>query len=160
LQTTFTLRQFKPSDLDRVMYINRACLPENYSPYFFMDLNERYPATFVVAEQEGDVVGYIMCRVETGFSNFGLLGVSKKGHVVSIAVLPAYQRKGVGTALMEEAMKNMRFYKAKECYLEVRVSNVAAVEMYKKLGLAVVRTSKGYYANGESALVMAKKLRK
>jgi len=125
-----------------------------------MDLNERYPATFVVAEQEGDVVGYIMCRVETGFSNFGLLGVSKKGHVVSIAVLPAYQRKGVGIALMEEAMKNMRFYKAKECYLEVRVSNVAAVEMYKKLGLAVVRTSKGYYANGESALVMAKKLRK
>lgn len=125
-----------------------------------MDLNKRYPATFVVAEQEGDVVGYIMCRVETGFSNFGLLGVSKKGHVVSIAVLPAYQRKGVGTALMEEAMKNMRFYKAKECYLEVRVSNVAAVEMYKKLGLAVVRTSKGYYANGESALVLARKLRK
>jgi ribosomal-protein-alanine N-acetyltransferase len=125
-----------------------------------MDLYKRYPATFVVAEETGNVVGYIMCRMETGFSNFGLFGVSRKGHVVSVAVLPEYQRKGVGTALMEEAMKNMRFYKAKECYLEVRVSNVAAVEMYKKLGMEVVRTSKGYYADGESAFVMAKKLHK
>jgi len=125
-----------------------------------MDLYERNPATFVVAEQDGDVVGYIMCRVETGFSNFGLLGISKKGHVVSIAVLPEYQRRGVGAALMEEAMNNMHFYKAKECYLEVRVSNVAAVEMYKKLDFDVVRMSKGYYANGEDAYLMAKKIRR
>lgn len=113
-----------------------------------------------MAELGGDVVGYIMCRMERGFSNFGLFGVSKKGHVVSIAVLPEYQRKGMGVALMEEAMKNMRLYRAKECYLEVRVSNVAAVEMYKKLGFEKVRTSKGYYADGESALVMAKKIEK
>lgn len=125
-----------------------------------MDIYERYPATFIVAEDEGSVVGYIMCRVETGFSSFGLLGICKKGHVISIAVLPEYQRKGMGTALMEETMKNMRLYKAKECYLEVRVTNNPAVMMYEKLGFIITRTSAGYYADGEDAYVMSKKLKK
>jgi ribosomal-protein-alanine N-acetyltransferase len=125
-----------------------------------MELHKRYPATFIVADQENDIVGYIMCRIETGFSNFGLLGIGKKGHVVSVAVLPEYQHKGIGSALTQEAMKNMRAYKAKECYLEVRVTNTTAITMYKKLGLQIVRTSSGYYADGESAYVMAKKLAK
>jgi ribosomal-protein-alanine N-acetyltransferase len=125
-----------------------------------MELHKRYPATFIVADQENDIVGYIMCRIETGFSNFGLLGIGKKGHVVSVAVLPEYQQKGIGSALTQEAMKNMRVYKAKECYLEVRVTNTPAITMYKKIGLQIVRTSSGYYADGESAYVMAKKFAK
>jgi ribosomal-protein-alanine N-acetyltransferase len=125
-----------------------------------MELHKRYPATFIVADQENDIVGYIMCRIETGFSNFGLLGIGKKGHVVSVAVLPEYQQKGIGSALTQKAIKNMRVYKAKECYLEVRVTNNPAITMYKKLGLQIVRTSSGYYADGESAYVMAKKLAK
>ncbi len=160
MQTTFTLRQFKPSDLDKVIEINRVCLPENYSPYFFMEIFERFPATFIVAELDGDMVGYIMCRIETGFSSMGILSISKKGHVVSVAVLPKYQRKGLGMALMNETMKNMRLYRAKECFLEVRASNTPAVDMYKKLGFQVARTAKGYYADGEDAYVMTKKLAK
>lgn len=160
MQTTFTLRPFEPGDLEKVIQINRVCLPENYSTYFFMDIYERYPATFIVAEHGHNIVGYIMCRIETGFSSFGLFSISKKGHVVSVAVLPEFQRKGVGIALTKEAMKNMRLYKAKECYLEVRVSNVPAASMYKKLGLQVVRTARRYYADGENAYVMAMKLKK
>ena len=158
MQTTFTLRQFKPRDLERVIHINRVCLPENYSSYFFMEIYQRYPAAFIVAAQEHEIVGYIMCRVETGFSSLGLFSISKKGHIVSIAVLPEYQRKGVGTALIKEAMKNLCFYKAKGCYLEVRVTNVAAVNMYRKLGFEVVRTAHGYYADNEDAYVMSKKI--
>ncbi len=124
-----------------------------------MNLHERYPATFIVAEQGSEITGYIMCRIETGFTNYGLLGISKKGHVVSIAVLPESQRRGVGSALMKEAMKSMLLHKTKECYLEVRVSNVPAVNMYKKLEFQIVRTKHGYYADREDAYVMAKKLK-
>ena len=158
MQTTFILRQFRPGDLRKVIDINRVSLPENYSTYFFMDIYKRYPATFIVAEREHNVVGYIMCRIETGFPNLGLLGIPKKGHVISVAVLQKYQHEGVGTALMEKAMKNMKLYKAKECYLEVRTSNIPAVSMYKKLGFQVVRTAHGYYADKEDAYVMAKRL--
>jgi len=140
------------------MHINRVCLPENYATYFFLDLYERFPETFIVAEEDGEVVGYIMCRIETGLPDFGLLGIAKKGHVISIAVLPEHQRKGIGTALMKEAIAGMRIYKGKECYLEVRVSNTPAVNLYKKLGFESSKVVHGYYADGEAAYIMSCKL--
>jgi len=158
VQTTFTLRRFQPSDLEKVIHINAVCLPENYSSYFFMDLYAHYPDTFIVAEVYGELVGYIMCRIETGLPGFGLLGITKRGHVISIAVLPEYQRKGIGQALLEEVMLSMRTYKAKECYLEVRTSNIPAINLYKKLGFDTSRTINGYYADGEAAAVMTCKL--
>lgn len=158
LQTTFTLRRFEPSDLEWVMRINRVCLPENYTTFFFMNLYQRFPETFIVAEENGEVVGYIMCRIETGIPSLKPLGIKRKGHVISVAVLPEHQREGVGYALMREVMQAMVNYKAKECYLEVRASNVAAVNLYRKMGFEVARTIRGYYADGEAAYVLARKL--
>jgi len=158
MQTTFILRHFQPDDLERVMHINRVCLPENYATYFFMDLYERFPETFIVAEEEGELVGYAMCRIETGLPDFGLLGIAKRGHLISIAVLPEHRRRGIGTALMKEVMAGMRVYKAKECYLEVRVRNTPAVNLYKKLQFEVSRVVHAYYADGEDAYIMRLKL--
>ena len=140
------------------MHINRVCLPENYTTSFFMNLYQRFPETFIVAEENGDVVGYVMCRIETGIPSFKLLGITRKGHVISIAVLPEHQREGIGCALMREAMEAMVNYKAKECYLEVRASNVPAVNLYRKIGFEIIRTIRGYYADGEAAYLMARKL--
>jgi ribosomal-protein-alanine N-acetyltransferase len=111
-----------------------------------------------VATVDGKVIGYIMCRVEVGLSNFGFGGLLKKGHIVSIAVLPEYRRKGVGKALINTAIEGMRFYNAKQCFLEVRMTNISAVGMYKNLGFEVTRTIHGYYADGEDAYVMSRKL--
>ena len=158
VQTTFSLRRFQPDDLERIMHINRICLPENYAPYFFMDLYERFPETFIVAEEDGELVGYVMCRIETGLPDFGLLGIAKRGHVISIAVLPEHQREGIGTALMNEAIVSMRVYKAKECYLEVRVSNTSGVKLYEKLRFEVSRVVHNYYTDGEDAYIMSLKL--
>jgi len=158
VQTTFALRRFQPDDLEKVVHINQVCLPENYSTYFFMDLYERHPETFIVAEVAGELAGYIMCRIETGLPDFGLFGIAKRGHVISVAVLPEYQRKGIGEALIREAMLRMRQYKAKECYLEVRVTNTPAINLYKKLDFETSRTVRGYYADGEDAAVMTRKL--
>jgi len=148
------------NDLERITYINRTCLPENYSDYFFVDLHRRFPETFIVAEENGEVVGYIMCRIETGLSSSIFRGLVKKGHIVSVAVLPEYRRKGIGEALVVKAMESMRLYKAKHCFLEVRVANTAAVDLYQKLGFEVSRTVRGYYADGEGAYVMKIKLEK
>jgi len=158
MQQTFKLRKFTPDDLQNVMQINRVCLPENYMDFFFIDLHQRFPETFIVAEENGKIVGYIMCRIEVGLSNFGLGGLIRKGHVVSIAVLPQGRRKGAAQALMTEALKGMTHYNAKLCYLEVRVTNDPGVSLYKKLGFEVSRTLNGYYSDGENAYVMTKKL--
>jgi len=158
LQETYTLRKFTLSDLQKVMEINRTCLPENYTDFFFVDLYRRFPETFVVAEAEAEVAGYIMCRIEVGLGSLGLGGLVKKGHVVSVAVTPEHRRKGIGEALVTSAMGAMRQYNAKQCYLEVRVTNEPAIKMYKKLDFEVTRTAHGYYADGEDAHVMSRKL--
>ncbi len=155
---TYKLRNFTLNDLERVTYINSVSLPENYTDFFFVDLYRRFPETFIVAESNGEVVGYIMCRIETGMSNFGLSGIIKKGHIVSVAVLPNHRRKGIGEALITKALEAMQSYGAKQCYLEVRVTNEEAIGLYKKIGYEVTRTIRGYYADGENAHVMAKKL--
>jgi ribosomal-protein-alanine N-acetyltransferase len=158
LQGVYELRKFTINDLASVTQINTACLPENYTDIFFVDLFRRYPETFVVAEEDGKIAGYIMCRIEVGLSNLGLSGVVKKGHVVSVAVLSEHRRKGVGKALVIKALEGMRRYGAKQCYLEVRVTNQEAISLYKKLDFEVSRTIHGYYADGEDAFVMTVKL--
>ena len=158
MQETFKFRKFEPDDLQDVMRINRVCLPENYTDMFFVDLHERFPDTFIVAEEDHELVGYIMSRIEVGLSNFGLGGLIRKGHVVSLAVMPQARRKGVASALLKAGMEGMSGYKARQIYLEVRVTNGAGVDLYKKVGLEVTRTIPGYYSDGEDAYVMSKKL--
>ena len=158
MQQTFKLRKFVPDDLQNVMQINRVCLPENYTDFFFVDLHQRFPETFIVAEEDGKISGYIMCRVEVGLSNFGLGGLIRKGHVVSIAVLPQNRRKGVASALIKRALEGMVYYKAKQGFLEVRVTNEAGISLYKNLGFEITRTVNGYYSDGEDAYVMTKRL--
>jgi len=152
LERKFTLRRFREEDLREVTYINRTCLPENYTAYFFIELYMSYPETFIVAEVDNRVVGYIMCRIETGFSGFSPI---KRGHIISIAVLPGYRRMGIGEALLREALRAMiEHYGVRECYLEVRVSNMPAINLYRKLGFEVDKIIRGYYADGENAYLM------
>lgn len=154
----YYLRRFTEFDLDKVMNINMKCLPENYMSSFFLDLYKSYPETFLVAETEGQITGYIMCRVESGFSELNRFKFAKKGHVVSIAVLPNHRRKGVGVALMVASMKGMVNYGCGECYLEVRESNQSAISMYQKLGFRILRKINGYYFDGENATIMGRKV--
>jgi len=159
LDPSYILRRFELRDLPRVISINRRCLPENYSESFFISHYENFPEIFLVAEKDGEVVGYIMCRIESDFSGISFIPFSfpKKGHIISIAVLPEHQRKGIGRALIEKALENMaKIYNAKKCYLEVRVSNYPAINLYKKVGFEVQRIVRGYYADGENAYIMSK----
>ena len=159
LDPEIKLRKFEPKDLEEVMYINKTCLPENYPSYFFMDHFRRFPDIFLVAEINGRIVGYIMCRIETSLLDLRHFSWGKRGHTISIAVLPQYRRRGIGYALVSNALKAMsKTYGAKECYLEVRVSNTPAINLYRKLGFEVQRVIKGYYADGEDAYMMVKKL--
>ena len=52
----------------------------------------------------------------------------------------------------------MPLYGAKECYLEVRRGNTEAVKLYERVGFRVTRTMHKYYADGEDAYQMVKKL--
>lgn len=156
-KSTFTLRNVRLDDVDQIMKINRLALPENYPYYFFVEHVKDYDKAFYVAVIDGDIVGYIMPRIEYGFSNFkSLPSLVKKGHVVSIAVLEQFRNQGIGSSLLEASMKSMKDdYGAEEVYLEVRVSNYPAISMYEKHGFVKIKVLKHYYADGEDAYLMA-----
>jgi ribosomal-protein-alanine N-acetyltransferase len=158
IQKNHALRGFGPGDLDAVMNINRVCLPENYAPYFFLDTFNTLPEAFIIAESDGQVVGYIMCRLEHGFSDLRKLRFARKGHIVSVAVMPDYRNMGIGASLAQQALAAMSARQVDECYLEVRVSNYPAINLYKKLGFEVTRTIPRYYFDASDAYVMSKPL--
>ena len=151
----YDIRRCDREDIESVMLINSKTLPEHYSDYFYFEILSEFPETFLVAELAGEVVGYIMCRVEYGFSHLKKLGLARKGHVISIAVLEEHRGKGVGTRLMTTAHQEVVKKSASEMYLEVRVSNTEAVMLYERLGYKVTGRLEAYYKDGEPALLMA-----
>ena len=148
------IRRCDPSDIIPVMEINMKTLPEHYSDYFYESLLSELPEAFLVAEINRKLVGYIMCKIEYGFSNFKKLGFVKKGHVVSVAVLEEHRKKGIGRALVEEAISGVKIKKTDELYLEVRCSNNEAVKLYEKIGFTIKQRLKAYYRDGEDAYLM------
>ena len=149
------LRRCELGDIIPVMEINLSTLPEHYSDYFYESLLEELPEAFIVAEISGKVIGYIMCKMEHGFSNFKKLGFVKKGHVVSIAVMDEHRGKGFGSTIVNEAINGVKIRQCSELYLEVRCSNNDAVRLYEKLGFSIIQRLKAYYRDGEDAYVMS-----
>jgi len=153
-----TIREVREEDLDQVIEINLISLKEHYPVQFWRDHLQLWGKIFLVAEVDSRIVGYVMTRIERGFS-FLRRFLRKLGHVVSIAVHPNYRRRGIGSALMVEVLRRMKdLYNVDEAYLEVRVSNIPAIKLYEKLGFKIVKVIKHYYADGEDAYLMAREL--
>lgn len=150
----YVIRRCEVGDLIPVMELNMKTLPEHYSDYFYESLLSEMPEAFLVAEIKGRIMGYIMCKTEFGFSNFKKLGFVKKGHIVSVAVLDEHRQKGIGKALVDEAIQGAKLKKCDELYLEVRCSNTSGVKLYEKLGFIIKQRHKSYYRDGEDAFLM------
>jgi len=158
LSDSIVVREASQEDLDDVIAINMETLPEHYPREFWREHLRKWNKSFLVAEVDGKIVGYVMCRVEWGWG-FIKNKLLKKGHVISIAVRPGYRRRGIGEKLMVEAMRALKeHYGAEEIYLEVRVSNTPAINLYKKLGFKIIKIIASYYLDGEDAYVMAREL--
>ncbi len=154
----YVIREAREEDLDEVININMISLKEHYPRSFWEDHLRTWNKAFLVAEASSRIVGYIMCRIESGFC-YLRRGWCRLGHIISIAIHPNFRRKGIGTSLMLEALKRLKeIYNAKEVYLEVRVSNYPAINLYEKLGFKKVKVLRYYYLDGEDAYLMAKEL--
>ncbi len=141
------IRNFAPSDLNRVYEIERQSFKDPYHVMFLLNLYELYPDTFFVAELDGYVVGYVISR-----------RVNTSGHIIAIAVALEHRGKGIGTALMAAVMQKFREMNIRDVWLEVRASNIEARNFYKKLGFTERRIVPLYYADGESAIILKKEV--
>lgn len=78
-----------------------------------------------------------------------------EAHIATLAVEPEFRRQGIARLMLVEALKQAKAEGARKAYLEVRAGNLAAQEMYLKLGFEVVgRRPRYYHDNYEDALLM------
>ena len=150
----FLIRICTLDDLDAVIEVNERELPEDYPFFFYKNILDDYPESFLVAQNKhGKIVAYIMWRVEKAPSINSLKYVYK-AHLVSIAVAEDYRRRGIATNLLLNSMKAIKKYKIHEYVLEVRVSNYTAIKLYEKLDYKIESIKKNYYRDGENAYFM------
>jgi ribosomal protein S18 acetylase RimI-like enzyme len=75
--------------------------------------------------------------------------------IATVAVLPEYRSRGIGSALLKACEEKITVNRVRLC---VRMSNDVAIRLYDQLGYVKVGEWTRYYQDGESALVMEKKL--
>ncbi len=124
-----TLREFRhPEDYPAALklwknagpgiHVRRSDEPEEIAKKL-----ERDPDPFLVAEEDGQMVGTVI----GGFDG-------RRGLIYHLAVDPTYRQRGIGAMLMDEVEKRLKAKGCIRCYLMVADDNVNAIEFYKKRG--------------------------
>ncbi len=160
IDPSFYVRKCTREDIAAVMNVNETCLPENYPMFFYEEILEKFPNSFLVAGTKNAgkevIVGYIMWRLERGISEFGVK-IVKKGHLVSLAVMEKVRRHGVAAQLLTHGMAAIQGYGAKEFVLEVRISNTPAIKLYtERFNFEQKKVIAQYYRDSEDAFFMAR----
>lgn len=103
---------------------------------------------------------YFTCKMNRQIIGFlGLWIIFEDAHIATIAVAPPYMRKGIGTMLVEFAIKLASENGCNKLILEVRKSNEPAMKFYEKLQFEKVNTKKNFYSHPvEDAWEMIRKL--
>ena len=128
-----------------VLAIEQEANPRPWSHRLFAgELRMPTSRLYLVALQDHEVVGYA-----------GLMTTLDEGHVTNIAVHRDHRRRHVATMLMLVMMRRAVERGVVDMTLEVRMSNEAAKELYRRFGFAPGGVRKGYYQeSGEDALIM------
>ncbi len=140
-----TYRRMTAADVDAVYAIELATFPTPWTlDSFHYEMRENQYAHYIVAEDETEIIGFC-----------GMWLVIDAAQITNVAVVESARGKGIGEALMKEAIRVAREAEMEVMSLEVRVTNVVAQNLYRKLGFQNGGIRKGYYTdNGEDALVM------
>ncbi len=100
---------------------------------------------------------YLVARLDDALAGFGgMWAVEDEAHIVTLAVLPEFRRRGIARALMDGLLAEARRRGAWHITLEVRAGNAPAQALYTSLGFRTIATRRRYYPdNNEDAAVMA-----
>src|SRR5712692_9032112 len=128
-----------------VLRIEQQVYPRPWTMSLFLsELALRSSRAYFVARVGRDVIGY-----------GGLMMSADDGHITTLAVDPRWHRRQIATRLLLVLAREAIERDVRSLTLEVRLSNRAAQELYRRFGFAPVGVRKDYYAEtSEDALVM------
>jgi ribosomal-protein-alanine acetyltransferase len=132
------------ADLDAIAVLEAEAFPTPWRRELFtgeLGAPGRYGR--VARNDQGALVGYLFAMY-----------LFDEMHVNKIAVAEAYRRRGIARQLMDDCIAFARSQDVKWISLEVRQSNSGAQKFYDTLEFRPVYLRRGYYPDGESAIVM------
>lgn len=141
------IRCFEPDDFGDVLEIESEAFAE-HNPFIYMNFYEMNSDCFLVAEEKGQVAGFVV-----GYNISG-----EEGRIFSLAVREHCRGYGIGTYLLEAIIGVFREKMLSFASLEVRLSNIEAQRLYQKTGFIPCWIQHGYYSDGEDGIIMKKRL--
>ena len=134
-------------DLRIISELERDLFSEEKWSYFqiLREFKNDFSKILVFKEKE-EIIGYLIFRE-----------IEPEIEILKIGVRKEYQRKGVGTKLIQKLIEIAKEKNISKIFLEVKASNLSAYNFYKKLGFKEMYRRKNYYGN-EEAIVMVKEI--
>lgn len=141
------IREMTAKDIPYVLQIERESFTDPWSENMFNELFSSTAFKSFVAVENDEILGYT--SVISAFFVF---------EIMNIAVKPQSRGIGIATALMEKVVDFAKTVEAESILLEVRRSNLTAQKLYEKFGFIYDGVRRGYYTDGEDALLMSLKM--
>ena len=142
------IHKSKESELQAIAMLEDACFHDPWPlDQVVYESKENPIANLYSATIEDEVVGYI-----DFFITFDSASIAR------ICVASEYRRNGIAKALIEKMVEVCKKQEepVENITLEVRESNVAAIELYEKNGFKTITKKKLYYSDGEDAIYMVR----
>ncbi len=144
----YTLSRATLLDMRALHRLEGVIFPLDAYPYFDLTLMFIWPSVInlKIAAPDGSMAGFASCT--RGLSR-------ERGWIITLGIAPAHQQRGLGAYLLDVCEKRL---KRPVVLLTVREGNTPAVRLYQRAGYQTVERKWGYYRDGETGLVMEKKL--
>ena len=123
-------------------------LLERYNPAIFNQFYESFPEGFLVAFDHQTLIGFLI----------GVKTTPNTARILMLSVQERYRNQGIGSALLNQFLRQMKLLNVAVVELEVRASNQGALQFYKKQGFVQQELLLRFYQNGENAYRMSKAL--
>ena len=152
---TFPLPQVRRAsrvDIEAIVAIEKESFIDPWDYPVFLEALGYFPTTYFVAVVDGIVAGFLVGAFED-------TGEAIYGHICNLAVSSMYRHRGIARLLVTRAEQQFALELAIGVQLEVRVSNTAAQQFYRRLRYREMIVIDRYYANGEDAILMMKEFR-
>ena len=136
--------KLQKNDAPCVAKIERECFSVPFSESDILSYLENPIWRFLAAKISEAVVGYISYTV-----------ILDECQIVNVAIVPTLRKMGIGSKIIEAFLEEIKNEGVKSAFLEVRESNLPAINLYKKFGFLEIGISKNHYSKPtENAILM------
>uniref|UniRef100_A0A183AQT6 N-terminal methionine N(alpha)-acetyltransferase NatC n=1 Tax=Echinostoma caproni TaxID=27848 RepID=A0A183AQT6_9TREM len=133
------------ADLQQIVPLIATDLSEPYSIYTYRYFIYNWPKLCLLAFSDEECVGTIVCKLEPYSQD------TIRGYIAMLAVKEGYRRQGIGSRLVQLAVRLMLDDKCDEVTLETEITNKSALALYERLGFCRDKRLLRYYLNGVDA---------